>query len=175
MALFLSPPVFWLFALKSPERDKVAMVVVKVVVVLPFVDAVLPPTVTEAQFNVPAPAVVAAVEIVAESWRVTPAVTVRMTPELTVKVAAVELLLSKAAELIVAFAVTVIESPARMITSSVVAGTVPPGHGAFVVVEFQLPLPAVVTVAAGAVKATKSAAMSVRRGRTLTGGPGPRS
>jgi hypothetical protein len=63
-------------------------------------------------------------------------------------VAAVVLALLKATELMVAFAVTVIESPARMMTSSVVAGTVPPGQGAFTVVEFQLPLPAVVVVAA---------------------------
>ena len=91
----------------------------------------------------------------------------KTTLELTVSVAALVLVLLKAAELIVASAVTVIESPARMITSSVVAGTVPPGHGAFATVEFQLPLPAVVIVAAKAVEAAKSTAMSVRHRKTL--------
>jgi hypothetical protein len=41
-------------------------------------------------------------------------------------------------------------------------GTVPPGHGAFTVVEFQLPLPAVVTVAAKPVVAPRSVATSAR-------------
>jgi hypothetical protein len=36
-----------------------------------------------------------------------------------------------------------------MIASSVVAGTVPPGHGASGVVEYQLPPPVAVIVAAG--------------------------
>ena len=74
--------------------------------------------------------------------------TVRTKVPLTVSVAAVTLMLLNATELMVALAVTVIESPARMMTSSVIAGTVPPGQGAFAVMEFQLPLPAVVTVAA---------------------------
>ena len=48
----------------------------------------------------------------------------------------------------VAAAETVTLLPLAMITTSVVAGTVPPGQGAFGVIEFQLPLPAVVIVAA---------------------------
>ena len=130
----------------------------------------VPPTVTEAQLIVPAPVIVADVAVVALFCRVIPTVTVKTTLALTVSVAALVLMLLKTTELIVASNVTVIESPARMITSSVVAGTVPPGHGAFAAVEFQLPLPAVVIVAPQAVEATKSRAMSVRHRRTLRGG-----
>ncbi len=42
-----------------------------------------------------------------------------------------------------------------MTISSVAAGIVPPGHGAFAVVELQLPEPVVVIVAAVAVVAMK--------------------
>ena len=93
--------------------------------------------------------------------------TVRMTLELTVKVAVVAAVFANVIELIVAFAVTVMESPGRMITSSVDAGTVPLGQGAFAVVEFQLPLPAVVIVAADPVVAQAKLNRSASRGRAL--------
>src|SRR3972149_6703390 len=48
--------------------------------------------------------------------------------------------------------------PSAITMSSVVAGTVPPGHGALLVVELQFPEPAVVTVAANA--ATLRSAMA---------------
>src|SRR6185503_2290284 len=82
----------------------------------------------------------------------------KTTPTLTVSVATETLMLLNATELMVALAVTVIESPARMMTSSVIAGTVPPGQGAFAVTEFQLPLPAVVIVAAKPVDAPRKVA-----------------
>jgi hypothetical protein len=131
-----------------PEIDKVEIVEVRVVELDAVTAAVVPPTVTEAQVIVPAPCIVAAVLAAAALRRVIPAVTVRVTPELTVKVAAVALVLLKLIELIVASSVTVTESPGRITISSVGDGTVPPGQGALTVVEFQLPLPAVVMVAA---------------------------
>jgi hypothetical protein len=53
---------------------------------------------------------------------------------------------------------TVIESVDRIATSSADEGTVPPGHGELEVVEFQSPLPAVVTVAAQPIEAPMSVA-----------------
>jgi hypothetical protein len=78
-------------------------------------------------------------------------------------------------ELMDASTVTVMESPARMMTSLVEAGTAPPGHGALTVVELQLPLPAVVIVAAKPGHARAIPAMmashggrAARRRRTTT-------
>jgi hypothetical protein len=147
---------------RFPEIDRVEIVEVRVVVASPLRLVVVPPTVTEAQLIVPAPAIVAAVFAPAAFRRVMPVVTVRVTPVLTVKVAVLVLLLLKAIELIVAFAVTVTESPARITTSSVESGTVPPGQGALLVVEFQFPLPAVVMVAAAAGIAVKNIDSSTR-------------
>ena len=62
--------------------------------------------------------------------------------------------------------VFVTELPLAMMISEPAGGTVPPGHGALAVVEFQLPLPAVVMVAAPAVAAiaiTMTAMNIVRR------------
>lgn len=135
--------------LMFPETAKLDTVDVSVqVIVEAIVGVVVPPTAKEAQLTVPEPAIVADVATVALFCRVIPVDTVNKTLAFTVIVAGVELELLNATELIVAFAVTVIASPARMITSSVLCGTVPPGQGALAVVEFQLPLPAVVTVAA---------------------------
>jgi hypothetical protein len=106
------------------------------------------PTVIDAQLIFPDPVIVATGLTEVLLWRVIPAVTVRVTPELTVNVRAVAAVLEKVIELIVASAVTVMLSPGRMITSSVEAGTIPLGQGAFGVVEFQLPLPDVVIFAA---------------------------
>ena len=75
-------------------------------------------------------------------------VTVRVWPLFTDTVPVEVAVLAKVTELMVVLAVTVTVSPGRITTSSVVDGTVPPGHGAFDAVEFQLPLPAVVMVAA---------------------------
>lgn len=50
-----------------------------------------------------------------------------------------------------AAAVTVTVFPVAIVTLSVARGTVPPGQGALLVLEFQLPLPAVVIFAAIAV------------------------
>jgi hypothetical protein len=149
MALLIIPaPGRRLRAVKFPETDKVEIVEVSVLVMVETgVGVVVPPTETEAHVTVPAPAIVADVAMVALFCNVIPAVMVRKTLALTVKVAALALALLNVTELMVASAVTVIESPARIITSSVGAGTVPPGQGALAVVESQLPLPAVVIVA----------------------------
>jgi hypothetical protein len=139
--------------------DKVETVAVRVqAIVEAAVGAIVPPTETEAQLIVPAPVIVAEVAIVALFWRVITVVTVRTTPTLTVSVAAEEPALLKATDLMVLFTVTVIESPARMMTLSLIAGTAPPGQGAFTVTEFQLPLPAVVIVAAKPVDAPRKVA-----------------
>ena len=112
VAWLIGAPFFCALAVRLPDIAKIEMVEVRVLVVVPAVGNVLPPVVTDAQFNVPAPAIVAAVPSVAEFWRVRPTVTVRITPVLTVRIAALALALLKAIELIVAFAVTVTESPA---------------------------------------------------------------
>ena len=62
----------------------------------------------------------------AEPWLETLAATVRVIPEFTVKLATLELLLLKVIELIFVLPVTVMESPARITTLSVGAGTAPP-------------------------------------------------
>lgn len=66
-------------------------------------------------------------------------VTVKIWPLLTDTVQVEVAVLAKVIELIVALAVTVTVSPGRITTSSVEEGTVPPGQGAFAVVEFQKP------------------------------------
>jgi hypothetical protein len=64
-------------------------------------------------------------------------------------------------------AVFVTELPAAMTTSDPAGGTVPPGHGAFGVVEFQLPLPAVVMVAAWTMVVATASAMTAMTVRIL--------
>jgi hypothetical protein len=158
----------WLRAVKLPEIDKAEIVEVRVLAMVEAaVGAVVPPTETEAQLMVPAPAIVADVAMVALFCSVIPALIARTTPALTVKVEALTLALLKVTELIVAFAVTITESPARMITSSAGPGTVPPGQGALAVVEFQLPLPAVVIVAAKPVDPQSKADRQTKNGRAF--------
>lgn len=62
-------------------------------------------------------------------------------------------------------AVIVTVWPLAMTTSVPAAGTVPPGQGAFAVVEFQLPEPAVVTVAAHTEAGTRTASEMARAWR----------
>ena len=65
-------------------------------------------------------------------------------------------------------AVFVTELPVAMTTSDPAGGTVPPGHGAFGVVEFQFPLPAVVMVAARPMVVATASAMTAMMVRILS-------
>ena len=78
---------------------------------------------TDAQFIVPDPVIVAAVLNQAVFWRVMPAVTVRITLELTDRLAALLLVSLKAMELIVAFSVTVRLAPGTITAASPENGT----------------------------------------------------
>ena len=78
---------------------------------------------TDAQFIVPDPVIVAAVLNIAAFWRVMPAVTVRITLELTDRLAALLLVSLKTMDLIVAFSVTVRLAPATITASSPENGT----------------------------------------------------
>ena len=147
VAWLMGAPFFCACAVRLPEIMSERIVEESVLVRVPLVGKVLPPVTIEAQLSEPAPAIVAAVFRVAEFCRVTATVTLRFTPALTVKVAELALALLKVIELMVASLATVIASPARITTSSVELGGIPAGHGAFGLVESQLPLPAVVKVA----------------------------
>jgi hypothetical protein len=118
--------------------------------------------VTEAQLIVPAPCSVAAVLALALFCNVIPAVTVRVIPELTVKVPTEVLALLNVIELIVSFAVTVTESPARMTTSSVDAGT-PDGDQQLAVSQLHVPVLVLVAAYAGLAGSTASTSMTRTR------------
>jgi hypothetical protein len=104
------------------------------------------PAVMKAQVIDPSPWIDADEFALSMLESVIPLVTVSVTPVFTDKVPdAAEVGVPNWTDEIVAFAVTVIVCPAAIITDCPAVGTVPPGHGALGVVEFQLPDPAVVT------------------------------
>ena len=100
------------------------------------------PTLTDTQLIVPDPLIVHARLVLASLLSVIAVVTESTIPEFTLIVPEV---LLKARELQVRFPSTVKVKPAPTVMSSPGAGMVPPGQGAFGVVELQLPLPVVVT------------------------------
>ena len=118
----------------------------------------MPPTFTEMQFIVPAPSKFDFLSSEAEFCTVIPAapITFRIKPELTISLLSELLVLLKVIELITVFVVTVMVWPGAMMTSSPAVGMKPPGQGALGVVEFQLPLPALVTVTAFDIEALAS-------------------
>jgi len=148
LAVLSSVPV----TVKLPETVRVEIELVRVAVVVwePFAGTVVLPTWMEAQLIVPEPVREALVFAPAAFCSVMLPDTVKTIPTFTERVAVLVLALLNVIDAIVRSSVTVTESPARITTASVDAGIVPPGHGAFTVVEFQLPLPAVVMVAASA-------------------------
>ena len=104
------------------------------------------PTDSDAALIDPAPLKVPVALAAARFGNVMEVVTVNVTVVLTVSVEPLPTVI----ELQVLLPSTVSVNPAPMTMSSVLAGIVPPGHGALGVVELQFPLPVVVTVAANA-------------------------
>ena len=108
----------------------------------------------------PAPEIEHALLAATELLSVTAVVTVSVYPELTESVP--EALLN-ATELQVLFPSAVKANPLPTIISSPFAGIVPPGQGALGVVELQLPVPVVVTVAAKSSPFSKKIAETIHR------------